>query len=273
MDQHHEHCNDINLYELWQSIVKRKRLIICLCLTAVFLSCLHIFLSPTIYRGYSIFVILTPDVVTPKEIVDSLGNIDHEKRRLFLHKTHPDVTNVKIEALKDSKNKIVVTVDSKRVNNIQLALSETFNYINNIEIINRRLELEKEILRRKKVELAAFIESSTVLIETYDKLFKTGKISTVGFNPTDMRRAVVNAKIELLQVEQMLLRLSKGDLELFMQPNISSDPVSQKSFRTIGLAGISGLFFGICMAILMEYAGKGKNERGHIAVPDRKKNT
>lgn len=267
--QNKEDYDEINLYKLWQVIMKRKILIIGLFLIIVFLSAIYSFLSPNIYRGYAVFNIIKSDViisrekeiVKSKEIVDFLGNVDREKRKIILPKTYPSVKDVKITTLKDSSNKIKVTIDSKKVNDIPLAISEVHDYLNNIDIVKMNTKQNKEILLQQSAELSELIKSVPSLLATYHKLFKAGKLSTMGFNPIDVSKSVIAIKIELLSVEQALLKLESGGLEMAMQPYVSSKPVSPKILRNIAFAGISSILLGIFLAFFMEYMGNIKNKK------------
>lgn len=260
--QNKEDYDEINLYELWQVIMKRKILVIGLFLIIVFLSAIYSFLSPNIYRGYAVFNIITAkEIATSKEIVDFLGNVDREKRKIILPKTYPSVKDVKITTLKDSNNKIRVTIDSKKVNDIPQAISEVHDYLNNIDIVKMNTKQSKEILLQQSAELSELIKSAPDLLATYHKLFQAGKLSTMGFNPIEVSKAVIAIKIELLSVEQALLKLNSGGIEMAMQPYVSSKPVNPKILMNIILAGISSILLGIFLAVFIEYIGNIKNSK------------
>lgn len=273
MEQQNQENYDANyLYDLRQVVMKRKILIMGLFLITVFLSVLYSFLSPNIYRGYSVFSIVKSDivksdivkadeVVTSREIIEFLGRVDREKRVQILPKTYFYVTDVKITALKNSNDKVIVTIDCKKLNDILPAISEVQNYLNNIEIVKINTKQKKDILLQQSAELSELIKSSPDLLVSYYKLFKAGKLSTVGFNPIEVNKAIIDAKLELLSVEQQLIKLNSGGLEMAMQPYISSKPVSPKISRITTLAGIAGLLLGILLAYLMEYIGEMKTRR------------
>lgn len=271
--QNQEDYDEINFYELWQVVIKRKVFIIGLFLIILISSAIYSLISPNIYRGYAVFNIIksdiittkenamtTKEIVTSKEIVDLLGKVDREKRVSILPKTYPSVTDLKIEALKNSNNKIMVTINSKKVNNIPIAMSEVQNYLNNIDIVKINTQQNREILLQQSAELSELIKSAPDLLATYHRLFKAGKLSTMGFNPIEINKAVSDIKLVLLKVDQEILKLNSGGIEMSMQPYVSSRPVGPKILRNIALAGILSLFLGICLAFLMEYLGNTKKQ-------------
>jgi capsular polysaccharide biosynthesis protein len=91
-------------------------------------------------------------------------------------------------------------------------------------------------------------------------LFKAGKLSTIGFNTIEVNKAVIEIKMTLLKVEQEILKLNSGGIEMAMQPYVSSQRVGPKILRNIALAGIISLLLGICLAFFIEYIGNIKNK-------------
>jgi hypothetical protein len=72
------------------------------------------------------------------------------------------------------------------MDDIPRALSEVINYLNNVGIIKSTVSREKATLLRQSAELSDLIKSAPDLLVTYHKLFRAGKLSTMGFNPTDL---------------------------------------------------------------------------------------
>lgn len=264
--QNREYADEINLYDFWKVIVKRKKLISGLFIVFVVSTAIGSFLMPDIYRGEAgLLVVLKSEVITAKEITDLIGRIDREKQLRMVPKSYPNVTNIKFSAIKDSKqdskNKFVVTIDAKKIDDIPKALSEVVVYLNNIDIIKSTVSRDKEMLLKQSAELSDIIKSSQDLLSTYNKLFRTGKISTIGFNPIDVNKKIIDIKIELLTVEQQLSRLNNGGIEIAAQPYISNHPVSPKKLLNVVVAGIFSLLLGVFLAVFIEYIGNIKNKK------------
>jgi capsular polysaccharide biosynthesis protein len=257
-----ESSDEINLYDLWKVIVKRKRLIIGLFLVVVILTTIISFLMPKIYRGEAVLNVLPYEAMPPKEITDTIGNIDKEKRAIILPKTNSSVTDMKLKVFKDSKDKIGIIIDSKNVDDIPKALSELVDYINNIDVVKLNVKEEKERLLKRSAELSDIVQSSSDLSITYLKLLKSGKLLPMGFNPVDLNKRIADIKLEKLGVEQSIQRLKDGGIGIAAQPYIPSKPVKPKKMLIVALAGAASLFIGIFIAFFMEYIKKINGTKG-----------
>jgi hypothetical protein len=257
--QNREYNDEINLYDFWKVIAKRKILIIGLFTVIVASTAIGSFLMPNIYRGEAVFLVLmNSEVITAKEIIYLIGNVDREKRLSIAPKSYLSIKCIKFKAIRDSKNKLVVTIDAKKVDDIPRALSEVVDYLNNIDIIKSTVSREKAILLKQSAELSDLIKSAPDLLVTYHKLFRAGKLSTMGFNPIDINKKIGEIKVELLAVEQQLLRLNNGGIDIVAQPYISSNRVSPKILLNVVVAGIISLLLGVLFAFLKESREKIK---------------
>jgi len=249
--------DEINLMDYIQVIRKRKWLIIfgtLLCVVAVGVVSL---VMPKIYRGEVTFKITPKEIVTAKEMVSVIGNLDKEKRRQVLPKTYNLTDSIQLSPVRDSADKFRLIIEAKRADNIPIAISEFVEYINNNPIIKRYVEQHKEVLLKQTEELSKVIESSKELVKTYDNLIKAGRLIPVGFNPVDLNKRISDIKIEKLQVEQSLNTLE--GIEMAAQPYISSKPVKPKKGLNVTLAGVVGLFVSIMIAFFMEYLQRNKS--------------
>jgi len=240
--------DEINLYDYWKVIVKRKRLIIGLFLVAVLASAIISFLMPKIYRGE---VVLKLPALTAKELLSIIGKIDAEKIKKFLPTTQHLITDIKLTALKDSTDKLQLIIEAKNTDALPQAAAELVVYLNNFTIIKRAVEEERERLIKQSEEISKVIEVSGELIRTYKKLLESGRLITVGFNPIELEKRVSDLKIERLAIEQVLNR-PKG-VEMLEKPYILKNPVKPKIKMNIALAGIASLFAGIFLAFFAEY--------------------
>lgn len=244
--------DEINLYDYWKVIVKRKRLIIGLFLVAVLASAIISFLMPKIYRG-EVILKLPAKELTSKELFSVIGKIDAEK---ILPTTHHLVSDVKLNVLKDSTDKLQLIIEAKNTDDISSAMTEFVGYLNNFPLINRSVEEERQRLLKQSEELSKVIEQPNKLAEAYEKLLQAGKyvpmgFNLVGFNPVDVRKKISDMKVEKFIIEQALNR-PKG-VEMIEKPYILKNPVKPSIKKNIILAGIASLFAGIFLAFLMEY--------------------
>lgn len=249
--------DEINLYDYWKVMVKRKTLIIGIFFIAVLASAIISFLTPKIYRG-NVVLKVTAKVLTAKELLGVIENIDGEKIKSILPKTHHLLTGIKLNALKDSTDKLNVVIDVKRTDDIPDAVSELIEYMNNNQLIKRYVEQERERLLKQSEELSKTMESSKELVKTYEMLLKSGRLIPVGFNPIELYKRISDLKIEKITTEQAIKNL-KG-VEIIAPPYISNKAVTPKIKQNIALAGITSLFAGILLVFFMEYVEKIKRQ-------------
>jgi hypothetical protein len=216
---------------------------------------------PDIYRGKAVLFIIPSEEITAKEIIDLIGKVDREKRLSIVPKSYPNVKDLKFNNIKDSNNKILVTIDAKKIDDIPRALSEVIDYLNNMDIIKSKISRSKAIALKQIEELSDLIKTSPDLLSTSDKLFKAGKLSTMGFNPIDISKKIIDAKLELLGIEQQLSRLNKGGIEIAVQLYISNKRVSPKILLNVVAAGIFSLLLGVFLAVFIEHSENIKNKK------------
>jgi len=204
---------------------------------------------PKIYKG-EVILRLTAKELTAKELINIIGNLNGEKLKIILPKTHHSVTALKLNALRDSTDKLQLIIEAKDPAAIPDAASEVVDYIKNSPLIKRYVEQEKERLSKQLEELSKNIESSKELIQTYETLLKREKLIPIGFNPADLMRSISHLQIEKIQVEHAIKNL-KG-VEVLVQ-YIYNKPVKPNIKKNIVLAGIVSLVAGIFLAFFVEY--------------------
>ena len=190
-----------------------------------------------------------------------IGKVDREKLKSIAPKSYNNLNDIKFKAIKDSKDKILVTIDAKKPDEILQTLSEVVDYLNNVDIIKTVVKQEKDLLLRKSAELSEIVKLAPDLLATYDKQIKAGKLSMIGFNPIILHKNISDIRLELFIIEQQLLRINSGCIKVATQAHISNKPVSPKILRNIALSGISSILLGICLAFFMEYIGNIKNRK------------
>lgn len=243
--------DEINLYDYWKVIVKRKTLIIGLFFVAVLASAAISLSMPKIYRGE---VVLKLPVLTAKELISIVGKLDAGKVKNILPKTYHLIADINFNALKDSTDKLHVFIEAKNKDALSQAASEFVTYLNDIPIIKRFVEEERQRFVKQSEELSKVIEHSNKLTATYDKLLKTGNLIPVGFNPVELHKRVSDLKIEKFMIEQSLQR-PKG-IEMIENPYILKNPVKPSIKKNIAFAGIISLFVGVFIAFFIEYVKK-----------------
>jgi LPS O-antigen subunit length determinant protein (WzzB/FepE family) len=247
--------DEINLYDYWKLIVKRKILIIGLFLVAVLASAIISFLTPKIYRGE---VVLKLPAITAKELLSVIGKIDAERIKNFLPTTHHLITDIKLNALKDSTDKLQLIIEAKNTDAIPSAITEFAAYLNNFSLIKRATEEDRQRLLKQSEELSNVIKEANELAQTYKKLLKEGKLIPLNFNPVEIKKKASDMEVERFAIEQALKR-PKG-VEMIENPHILKNPVKPSIKKNIALAGIVSLLIGIFLAFFMEYVERIRNK-------------
>ncbi len=255
-----QYQNEINLYELWKVIVKRKRLIIGLILVAVILTAIISSLMPKIYRGESAVDVWQNEYISARELIEIMGNFDKEKRIAILQTTHDRITDIRLRPLRESKDKFLVIIDAKDVDVIPKALSELLDYVNKIDIVKMAVTREREKLLSREAELSEMVRTSSELVDAYHKLLISGKLLPIGFNPADLNKKIADIKLERIIVSQALNRIQNGCVEAATAPYVSSKPVKPKKMLNVTFAGITSLLIGIFLAFFMDRSNYKKAE-------------
>lgn len=240
--------DEINLYDYWQVIVKRKRLIIGLFLISIITAA--IVSLPKIYRGKAILIVTAKEIITAKEIVDLMETSGEEKVKSIL----PSIMSIKMSPLKNSTDKlqvIQVIIESKNADNIPDATSALIEYINNYPLVKQSVQQQKEKFLMQVKELSELIDGSIKVPKVYTDLLKKEGAAPTGVTKIDTYKKFVDLKIEKLMLEQAIKNL-KG-VEMIGQPYISKKPVKPNIKMNIALTGVVSLFTGIFLAFFIEY--------------------
>jgi hypothetical protein len=260
MDQQsreHEVYNDgINLYDYWQVIVKRKKLIIGMFLISVIGAAVISLLTPKIYRGETVLK-LTTNELTAKELISVIGG----RLETVLPKNYHLVDEMKLRELKDPSDKLEVSIYSKNSEKIPDVVAELIEYIKKNYLIKRNVEQQKEKVLRQSEEISILIEKTNELIKAFQKMLDGGKLKEM-YLPNllasifELNRKASDLKIEKLTLEQTLSNVT--GVVLIEQPYVLATPVKPKIIPNIELAAVLGLFAGILLAFFLEYAGKSR---------------
>lgn len=220
---------------------------------------------PKIYRGDAVLRIpqfeIASSNISSKDLLDLIGKIDKERKAKLLPKTFDSIADIKLNAFKDSKDKIEVVIDSIDKNAIVTATSELIDYMNSIDLVKSTVKEEQEKLLKRTTELTSVLSASKEIFETYGKLLKAGKLVPIGFNPIELNKRISDISLEKQITEQSLQRLS-GGVRIARQVDIRNNPVKPRIKMNFALSGIVSLFLGCFLAFYLEFIEMIKNTRG-----------
>lgn len=259
--KHPVYEDEINVYDYWMVVVKRKTLIIGLFLVSVLASAVISLLMPKIYRGEVVLKLpekqpLLSITITAKELTakELLGLIDIKNKEKFFPTTYHLITNIKLNALRDSTDKFQLIIEAKNTDNIPSAITEFVAYLNNFPLISRSVEEERQRLLKQSETLSKAIKESDELAQMYKKLLKEGKPILFGFNPVEIKKKSSDMEVERLAIEQALKR--PNGVEIIESPYIPKDSVNPNIKKNIVLGGLISIFAGVLAAFFLEYVKK-----------------
>jgi hypothetical protein len=216
---------------------------------------------PKIYRAEVKLNVIDKRAESAKEIVDLMGSISDEKKKLVFPKTYTSVKSVKIMVLKNVTNEIATTIEAINTDVIPMAIVELVDSLNNMEIVKANLKEEREILTERSIELSQLLKTAQELVVAFNKLIREGKLVAISFNPLQLNDSIRVYKNSKFEADQSLSKLKNGRIQIITPPSIPNKPVSPKTLQNIYFAGLLSLFIGLALAFFMEYIEKFKNEK------------
>lgn len=195
--------DEINLYDYYKVIARKKGLIIGLFLISVISAAVISLFMPKIYKGETLIEI------TAKEIIEIIGKPDGNKLKIIFPETINFMAGFKADEVRGATNMIRITIETERPDDFRVSVAEFIKYISNIPLLRRDIEQQKEILLKRLEELTRTINEAEKLAVFYAELLKQGKLMSVGFNPIELEISVSRLKVEKLRVERGLEGLEK----------------------------------------------------------------
>jgi len=260
--------DEINLYDLWKVIAKRKTIIIAIFLISILGATIYCFTASPIYRVETYVKLYMPkdistvkELPTGKDISSIIGKIDDEKKALIFPKTMDEIADAKVVEIRGEKDKFKIMVESQNREKLHESLYEMMKYIESIREIKSSYEkIISEIDERiKNVKDAE--KKSDFQIKELEKRLNSTKVLPVGFDPYEVSQKSLELKMEKYRLEQE--RQKYKPIQPLEDPFISKDPVKLKKAMIITIAGICSLIFGIFIVFTTEYfEGMKKRTQG-----------
>ena len=250
---------EINLYDYWKVLVKRKKVFIGIFLVPLVTASIISLSLPRYYRGESEISITAlpassiPSVITAPNIVGFIGTIDDsQKGKIFT--TNPDaIERVILSLPKTSTDKVNIMVEAKTADVISPAFKEILVYIADLPEIREEIarikaenDLRLESLMEAKRANLFFLNHITTMI-------KKGNPSGVQVNPSDL---IENDAYLSLQIRT--LQTGKAAVWKLAPPSITRHPSNSRIKQIIMTTGLLSLFTGIVVIILLEYMERMK---------------
>jgi capsular polysaccharide biosynthesis protein len=260
--------DEINLYNLWRVIAKRKAIILAIFLISILGATIYCFAAPSIYRLETSIKIYSPQGITTvnafptaKELSIRLSKIINELKNInelntVFNNNPGDITDVKIEEMKGTPGttlteKLNVTIEAKNRDALGAAPQQLVNYIENLNEHKVITSIIISELNERITLVRAADKENDIQIKEIEKRLNNTKVLPVGFDPVVMRQNSVNLKMEKYRIEHEINNYKM--IRLLEEPFISKYPVKPKKAMIITIAGICSLMLGIFIVFIVEY--------------------
>lgn len=251
--------DEVNLYDLWKVIARRKILILAIFLISVLLAAIISSIMQKVYQGEAVLMIASKDIsasMPANAIINTFNPINQEKVDMISPQNATTIMKANFVEIKGLNDRFKVIVQSKDPGKIQDFVRDLVIFLNENTEIKHCIENSKELLTKKAHELALVISQSESLKKSYEKMLQNGKVTTLGFSPVSLERQLSDMRIEKLMLEKQLENIS--GIEVVGKTSFSNQPIKPRMKMNIALAGMASLFIGVFLAFFLEFIKKMK---------------
>lgn len=276
--------DEIDLYELWLRIKKRWIVIVSTIFIFMTVAVGYIFIAKPIYKGT--FTVKLPvyvssflskgkeekvyvyvNFLSPEEVkmeLEKLNNlIKVKKYNKVSLKLNLDLDETKklvsIEAYipRKSKDTIKIEVETTDPSIIKPISKKIVAYLNNNRYLKYHIETKKSQLKKEiRTIEKAILSLQNLKSKIIDKFLK--KREPIYFNPAEIDQVIQNLFVKLMDLKTRLEML-KGFV-ISVEPEVPSEPAKPKKLLILSISFISSLFFGIFLALFLEWLEEAKKK-------------
>ncbi|MEI8173302.1 MAG: hypothetical protein WCH07_07450 [Deltaproteobacteria bacterium] len=234
--------DEINLYDYWKVLVKRKKILIGIFLVPLVIVTIVSLSLPRYYRGeseISIPALPAPNissVITAPNIVRLIGNIgDSQKVKIFTNNPGA-IKSVSASLAKKSTDKLNIVIDAKTADIIPLAFKDVFDYIDNLPEIEEeiaKIQAETDLKLKRLIEevdlklprLINARKANLIFLNQMTDMIKKGQLSVISINPADLIKKDADLSLEIMNLQQAKTDLMKKTQLSFV--NINPTTISE----------------------------------------------
>ena len=282
--------DEINLYDYWKVLVKRKKILIGIFLVPLVIASAISLSLPRYYRGESEISIPAlpasniPSVITAPNIVRLIGNIDDSQKVQIFTNNSGAIKSVSASLPKKSTDKVNIIVDAKTADIIPQAFKDIHGYISMLPEIKgeiARIQAETDLKTERIMEETDFkikklIEvrkANLIFLNDMSDMIKKRKLPFININPADLVRKdgdlsleIINlqqAKTDMMKKKELNVKVTAGILGPL---SITKQPSNSRIKQIIMITGLLSLFTGIFVVFFLEYIDRMK-AREKMGVP------
>lgn len=252
--------DEIELYDLWRNVVKRKRIIFWIFILSMVSAAIVSFVMPKVYRGEVGVRIQPKDLISPKELSEIMGKFDKEKIQLIFPLNFDSIKEAMITPIPGSLDKFKITVELTQTTYFQDVIRTFVQYLNNIPLIKKGIEDSREQLTKRLEEIDVVMAKSQEDGERFQRMMVKEKLNPIGFNPVQFNRMLSDLEVEKISLRQAIKNLT--GFEIVTNPILFQKPVSPKPVLYLVITGITSLFAGLLIVLLLKYFEKIREKAG-----------
>ena len=242
--------DEINLYDYWKVLVKRKKIFIGIFLVPLVIVTIVSLSLPRYYRGES--EISNPVIPAPN-IVNLVGDInDTQKVKIFTNNPGA-IKSALISLSKKSTDKVNIVVDAKTADIIPQAFQDIYDYINNLPEIKQKIARIKEETDLKIEHLIEARDTNLIFLNQIKFMMKNRQLSFISINPADLIKKDVDISLEIMNLQNV-----KATARILRPLSITKQPSNSQIKKWIIIAGLLSLFAGIFVVFFLEYIDRMK---------------
>lgn len=265
-DARRTRLKEIRLSDLWAVIAKRKMTVIALFLLSLLGAALLAYSSPKIYRLEAHMKLYLPKEVTTvkelptaKDLAAIVGTIGPEKRTIIFSGRADEITDLNLVEMKGATDKFKIVIEGRNRDMLPEALGHVVTYVEHLNVIRYSQEKITRELDQRIRDLKEAHAKSVSINKEIERRLRSSNLSSLGFNPIEVNRQVLDMRNELYRLEQE--RLHYRLIQPLDDPFVSNSPVKPNKTMMITVAGLCGLLFGVFLVFFMEYV-EGARSKG-----------
>jgi len=283
--------DEINLYDYWKVLVKRKKILIGIFLIPLVIVTIVSLSLPRYYRGeseISIPAITAPNIpsaitapnipsaITAPNIVKLIGDIDNTQKVKIFTNNPGAIKSVSASLPKKSTDKVNIIIEAKTADIIPQAFKDIYSNIymlpeikEEIAIIQAETDLKTErIMEETDLKIKKLIEArkaNLIFLNDMSDMIKKRKLPYITFNPADLVRKDVDLSLEIINLQQVkkdMIKKKKLNVKvtvgILAPPSITKQPTDAQIKQIIIITGLLSLFAGIFFIFFLEYIDRMK---------------
>lgn len=266
--------NEINLYDYWKVLVKRKKLLLGIFFVPLIMAIIIISIIPSYYRGESE---ITNLIIPASSLVNIVGNIDNAKKNKIFINNSNTIKSVLISIPQKSTDKVKITINAKNTDIISQSFKDLFDYINNlpeIKVAVTTIQADNDLNEKKLIEETDFkmqnlIEAKNanlIFLNHISDMMKKKQNSSINpINPADLieKDADMTVKIKKLdQVKKDIMKKKELNVKvnygILGAPSITKQPPSSQVKQVMIIVVILSLITSLFVVFFLDYIDRMK---------------